>query len=192
MVNNIEKNQKCKKEPDIMGLENGIQNDTDNKFGLIYKNLDHLMFATFSAEPSMLGWETIYALIEGQLIIACLDKFNMILVFAGLLFSFFWLILVDINYKHQVYRSKAIEDMQALLKDYYKKEGLSFCTEDVCREQKLKWQVLGVMPINLIPEFIKNIPIRGRITSTWFYRKIVPIGLIIIWVLIWTSASPSG
>jgi hypothetical protein len=72
------------------------EKNSNNEIGLIYKNLQYISQATYSAESVMLGWETIYALIEGQLIIAYFDKIQSnIIISAGLLFACMWLILVD-------------------------------------------------------------------------------------------------
>jgi hypothetical protein len=93
---------------------------------------------------------------------------------------------VDINHKHQIYRSKAIENRQAVLRDYYRKLDLNFCDEDICEEQRLKWRLLGILPVNWIPELIGGgIKVRRRVISTWSYRQLVPIGIIFIWILIY-------
>jgi len=157
---------------------------------LINENLKHVMHATYSAEPAMLGWETIFALIEGQLIIAYFDCKNnspQYIALFGLILSFSWLLLVSINHMHQDYRSKVIKYLEADLKKCYHDEmGLNFWSEDICKDQRAKWWLLGVLPIEWIPEDwprnLKPLPLRKWVTSTWTYRFLIPLILTLGWI----------
>ena len=161
-----------------------------DKINLLNENLKHIMHATYSVEPAMLGWETIYALIEGQLIIAYFgNNKNQLIILAGLFFALSWVILVDMNHKHQIYRSKAIENLEAILKDYYKNADLGFYKQDICAEQKLEWRLLWILPVKWIPE---SMQIRRILTSTWTYRKLAPILLILFWILIYKFTSANS
>lgn len=149
--------------------------------GLLYKNLEHVTYANYSAESAFLGWEAVYAIIEGQLIIGYVTASNSqtdglntlkpFLLILGLVLSVSWFGLVIINHKHQKFRYGSIRNLELRLGyEYSRTKALYFCPEDICNEQKLKWKLMG-FPVRFLP----------KIASTWTYRQLVPLSLIILW-----------
>lgn len=170
--------------------------DKKDKIELLYKNLQHITQANYSAEATFPYWETLYALIIGQLIIAYFQAgkptftlFNIVgprllISIVGLVFSISWVVLVILNYIHSLYRYENIRELEKNLDLEYRtlKYGdnseacdLKFLSEDITDDDRKIW----LSGKKILDTFMYANP-----TSTWLYRKMLPILLTIIWLVL--------
>lgn len=120
-------------------------NNTDIK-KINEKRLDHLMRAYSAAESVFPAWEGAFALIIGQLLIACLGNYDTlhnklilihipllpdkvvslfdILALFGLVLSLFWFILVTLNLQHANILDSKIKICEKILDHAYKNESI--------------------------------------------------------------------
>jgi hypothetical protein len=142
------------------------------KIELLYKNLEHITHANYSAEMAFPYWETLYALIIGQLIIAYFsNRYHpqlWLIPIIGFIFSLSWFLLVIMNHIHSLYRYKNIKNLEEKLEREYKglkhrswsmTLDLGFLPEDIPENDRKSW--LSFQKIITIIFYCK-------LTSTWF------------------------
>jgi hypothetical protein len=105
------------------------EGDIEKSIKELYKNLDFISYSYFAAEGVYPIWESIFALIIGQLIIAYSDKPKWILGISGFLFSICWYFIVSINYHWSEFRASAMSYLQSKISNEYKNLGKNFCAE---------------------------------------------------------------
>jgi hypothetical protein len=167
-----------------------VRKKDGRKLGLIYKNLQHISHAYFSSENAFPYWETVYALIVGQLLIAFFQidndkkEISLIMAIVGFGFSICWLILVSLSWQHSTYRYDVMKILQMDLSREYENHGIKFYPESKFEEQQ---QSLENRISNFSATFRKAFgafnPIKAR-NSTWYYRRLLPLFLSYIWFLI--------
>jgi len=96
------------------GSETGLTLiDNETRINLLYKNLEHVSHAYFTAEGIFPYWETVFALIVGQLFIAYFQGIfpsqEILLIVFGIVLSFIWFILVSLNLQNVSYMGSQAE-----------------------------------------------------------------------------------
>jgi len=171
----------------------------NRRIDLLYKNLGHVSNA-YNAEESIFPlWESAFALIIGQLFIAFFDKgasrYLMPLAFLGLTLSIFWLALVSLNLKNAQHVVGQIEDLHKSLADELHSLNLEFVKPWPEDEGKKNWCWLGNILLGSKPKCMVKSEAKGRTTSdrpmvsrfidlsksTWIWRRMLPVLLIISW-----------
>jgi len=172
-----------------------------DKIDLLYKNLQHITHANYSAEMAFPYWETLYALIIGQLIIAYFQTTAFITLyswrgsarslisFIGFVFTFSWFILVILNHIHSQYRYEKIRDLEKSLDGEYRTFkldtdqsiacNLKFIPEDITKDDRETW-----LSIKKIVDTI----LYCKPKSTWVYRKLLPLILSLVWICLFCSS----
>lgn len=180
---------------------------TPRDIKILEKKLDRLMCAYSAAEGLFPAWEAAFALIIGQLLIACLGNYTslqqislllpmvnrisllIILMFLGLILSFFWLILVTLNLRYANILDTKIRACEEILGNAYQNKGKS--------KEDIKAIISGSAFIeyddhpglwNTVIGCKKGenfkIACSKMLTSTWFYRRLLPLISVIIWLTI--------
>lgn len=158
------------------------------KIELLYRNLEFISKAYYSAEGVFPFWESAYALIVGQLLIAYFQKetnliSNFIMVGAGLIFSFFWYRLVSLNRQHAIYLDNTMKHLEfKLIQEYYKNE-LTFYTESPPENFSSYGNKVKYFKFNT-GLFAELLPKGSARKSTWYFRRILPLSLIFLWVIL--------
>lgn len=166
---------------------NGLK-DCDET-NLLYKNLDFISKAYYSAEGIFPSWESAYALIVGQLLIAYFQmKWNAenffgrtILIITGLAFSFLWFRLVSLNRQHAKYLDHTMKHLEFKLIQKYRKSGLEFNTESSPKNFSLCGNKIKYFELDY-QLFGELWPFPKAWKSTWYYRRLLPLLLIFLWL----------
>lgn len=136
-----------------------------DKQGMLYKNLNYISYAYYSSEGIFPFWESVYALIVGQLIIAYFavgyDIGKILIDFAGIIFSVCWYRIVNLSWKYSEDRVNKIKKIERELKEIYENNGLNFHEGSP-----------------------KPVQEKGKLDSTWFYRRLLPRLLISFWLVL--------
>ena len=167
-----------------------------NEISLLYKNLDFISKSYYSAEGIFPFWESAYALIVGQLLIAYFqmplsDESNIfkkiILIISGIIFSLFWYRLVSMNRQHAKYLDKTMKHLEFRMNQEYEKNRSKFYGES--KKQKID----EFKCENVITSFQYNwnwfinaelFPKKDARISTWYFRRLLPLSLIILWIFL--------
>lgn len=160
------------------------------RIDLLYKNLEHVSAAYFTAEGVYPYWEAAFAIIIGQIFIAyygqgsCASQ-QIYLAFFGVVLSLIWFLLVSLNLQYAIYIEGRARVLQNMLKNEYEKNGfrtLEFIEPWV--KDKLNWSV-GNIFWGTVPdgeEETKSQWFATLLKSTWFYRRALPFMLLMIWI----------
>jgi hypothetical protein len=166
----------------------------DRRIDILYRNLEHVSNAYFSVESVFPIWEAAFALIVGQLIVAYFNPEisiyqQQLLAFIGLIISSIWFILVSLNFQNALHMDGKIRDLHNRINIELEEEDylsdLSFhdfikpWPED---EDKKKWTVRKIFWGT--EERIDKVWFNKTIRSTWFYRRVLPFTLSVIWILL--------
>lgn len=153
-----------------------IDNNLRYKIDLLNKNLEYISNAYFSGEQIYPLWEAVYALITGQLLLAFFTQnphstrsgYGFFIPVIGIVFSLAWAKVISISHSHSVDRNKKMIDLQ----------------NDLEKEYNKVWRILGNSDFNFTKLGLKNQAEKSMYNSTWWWRKITPIGITIFWMLI--------
>jgi len=153
---------------------------------LVYRNLEFISKAYYSAEGVFPFWESAYALIVGQLLIAYFQKEtslinNFLVISSGLIFSFFWYRLVSLNRQRAIYLAYTMKHLEFKLIQEYNKKKLKFYTESPPKNFSSYGNKVKYFESNM-GLFAELLPNRGAWKSTWYFRRILPLSLIFLWV----------
>lgn len=165
----------------------------------LYKNLEHISHSYFSAEGIFPFWESVYALIVGQLLVAYFTSKNcelkIILILAGIVFSVIWFFVVSIGWHNSVYRANTMKYLQwKLIREYERLNSIEMndtsslaykfypeCPIDkryYC-ENIIEWKLYHFRDL-----FYKLPPSWENLISSWYYRRWIPIILFGFWLFI--------
>jgi len=139
----------------------------------IYKDLTYTQNAYYLGEQIFPLWENVYAVLVSAFFIAYFTSphinylIKLILIFIGLIFSICWFLLVSRNQIYSEARANRLKEL----------------------EKALRRRIDGVEPLMLFTlsekeqEFVAS---RKSCFSirTWCLRKLVPMSLVFIWIII--------
>jgi hypothetical protein len=171
----------------------------EKRIDALYKNLEHISNSYFSSEGIFPFWESVYALIVGQLLVAYFtsngNEPKIILIFAGIVFSAIWFVVVSIGWHNSVYRADTMKYLQwKLIKEYKKLNSIeknenlismykfypeSPIEENYICENIIKWKLNSFLDL-----VAKLRPNSKALRSSWFYRRWIPLILLVIWLFI--------
>ena len=136
------------------------------------------------------SWEIIYALVIGQLIIACFDTDSLELqkfaIIFGSILSVCWFVMVSINLQYSIYRSKVMDELEDELVDKLENEfKMTFRKASPPRDDKKD----SPKSKKDSPKSKKDSPKmfsfkKSDLKTTWFYRRVVPFLLFLFWVYV--------
>jgi hypothetical protein len=173
------------------GSEKTTKSKDENRTNLLYKNLEFISNAYYSAEGIFPFWESAYALIVGQLLVAYFQReqsYNPVLIiFSGLVFSFLWYRLVTLNRQHAKYLDHTMKHLEFKLIQEYRKCGLEFYTESFPESLPGGFSSYG----NKIKYFKYEFgcfaelwPKKEALKSTWYFRRMLPLILFFLWLFL--------
>ena len=145
----------------------------------IFKDLMYTQKAYFTGEQIFPVWESIYALIVSGLFVTYFTATSLgfleklILSFIGLFISFGWFCLVSRNHLYSLARHERMKELEKAIQD----EILSGTT---AAESDMK-------PFSLIQYQETYISEREKLwnkAKTWFIRKVLPLLLSFIWLVL--------
>jgi len=166
--------------------EDDAETKRNRKIDMIYKNLEHVSKAYSTAEGVFPYWETVFALIIGQLFIAyfespCYDQ-KMWLAILGLILSFIWFILVSLNYQNALHIGRKAEYLEDQLQTELDKDIATPLRDFVVAWPRSidrdKWTLTSIIlgwPPNERGSFSK------ALKSTWFWRRSLAVTLFLAW-----------
>ena len=168
---------------------NESKNERERKIDMLYKNLEHASNAYFAVETVFPVWEAAFALIVGQLFVAYFNPdicpYQQIqLAIIGTIVSSMWFILVSLNYQNALHMDGKIRHLHDLLeKDYL----IDLSVHDFIKpwpdsEDKDKWTIRKIF--FGLSDKDKGFNLKA-LKATWFYRRLLPFILCIIWVWLW-------
>jgi hypothetical protein len=162
----------------------------DEKEQDIRYNLGFISKAYFSAESAFPYWETVYALIIGQLFITYFQikgdyQIGLFITFVGIVFSICWFILVSLSRQLSDYRYNVMKILQIELCRKYENRDLEFYSESkIFKEYEEQYQKeIDEFSVTIRKAFSELNPWKAR-NSTWYYRRLLPLILIYIWFLL--------
>lgn len=175
--------KKCQRRNRIVG----DPYDDKYKIDLIYKNLDHLSKAYFSAEQIFPLWEAVYALIVGQLLVAFFTghkEYREEIAVAGIIFSSIWFLVITSSHFHSKDRTNKMEDLEDILEIEYNKIRFKLPGNSNFKFYKIK----------LNEHKSRNFSKTSKLYSTWFWRKCAPLLIFVLWVILFlvTYFTPSN
>lgn len=180
----------------------------NRRIDLLYKNLEHVSGVYFAVESVFPLWEATFALIIGQLFIAYFDKgaiqYQKSLAFLGFALSFFWLALVSLNLKNAQHMANQIEELHNHIADELSNcptKSLKF-VKPWPKIEKKNWYWLGNILSGRNPKQKEKSESKEKkwkeqlakiidqlfdlSKSSWLWRRMLPVILIISWsFLIW-------
>jgi len=181
---------------------------TPQDIEMLEKKLNHLMRAYSVAEGIFPSWEAAFALLIGQLLIACLGNYAslhkilllmpvvnpkslfILLTVFGLVLSIFWLIMVSLNLQHaNTYDTKIRACEKSLSNAYQNKKKskediktLEFGSAFIEPDERPGWK--NIFLGHKKGENFKKNALPKLLTSTWLYRRLLPIVSIAIWIIL--------
>lgn len=170
-----------------------IKKNKDRRIDLLYKNLEHVSNAYFAVESVFPFWEAAFALIVGQIIVTYFNLdihiYQQIsLAIVGLIVSSIWLILVSLNYQNALHMDGKIRNLHDCLDIELKGDYFSYLSvHEFIKpwpydEDKKKWTLRKIF-LGL-GEYDETFKIGKALKSTWFYRRVLPFILTVIWILL--------
>lgn len=153
------------------------------RINLLYKNLGHVSDVYFAEEGVFPYWETVFALIIGQIFIAYFNSGGSIwLAFFGFILSLIWFILVSLNYQNALYTGGKVRDLQDRLNTELIGDASIPLREFVypwpSDTDKEKWTLRSIF-WGTRPDETPSL--KKVIKSTWLYRRILPLVLLAFW-----------
>lgn len=159
---------------------------------MLYKNLEHASHAYFQAEGVFPLWESAFALIIGQLLIAyfnpdsCKEQKFWICLLSTFM-SFAWFMLVSLNLQNSLHIGNRLQYLQIKLTNEYQGidtiSTIEFVDPWPCKKQKENWRKRDIF-IGKRQDQDWIYALRKSLKSTWFYRRLIPF--ILFWF--WASA----
>jgi hypothetical protein len=166
-----------------------IEQRTNRRIDLLYKNLEHASQAYFQAEGVFPLWESAFALIIGQLLIAyftldsCKDQRSWMCLL-GAFMSFAWFMLVSLNLQNSLHVGDRMQYLQSKLANELKGIATIYAIEFVdpwpCEKQKANWSAWNIFIGKRRDEKWKEALWKAR-KSTWLYRRLIPFILFCFW-----------
>jgi hypothetical protein len=163
---------------------------------LIYKNLDFVSNAYYSAEGIFPFWESAYALIVGQLLIAYVQTswtnewLRALLTFSGFIFSLLWYRLVSLTRLHAKFLDHTMKRLEFKLKQKYRKQDSEFYGESPIKEiynSSLEDIIKSFDEYNW-GLFAELWPEKKARRSTWYMRRLLPVALCFIWIVLFSHS----
>ncbi|MGD0954119.1 MAG: hypothetical protein ABR985_17295 [Methanotrichaceae archaeon] len=151
----------------------------------LYKNLEYVSQAYYVAEGAFPLWEAVFALVEGQILVAYFSSHmhtdqKIGLAFIGLIISIIWFMLVSLNYLHASYINEKMDKLHRCLSVF--EPSMPFVWPWANDNDKINWNwgdiILGRLPQGELKQGNNN---RAIFRSTWIYRKALPIILAATW-----------
>ena len=193
-----------RKVKDLMRVQEGIivaedKDKIEERIDALYKNLEHISNSYFSSEGIFPFWESVYALIVGQFLVAYFTSkegmIKIILIIAGIVFSIIWFFVVSIGWHYSEYRANTMKYLEwKLMKEYKKLNSIEykgnliptceFYPQNPITDRYLCENIIDWKLKNFGSLFIKLRPTRKVLTSSWYYRRWIPIILFLIWLLL--------
>ena len=173
--------------------ETDEEKETRRRIDLFHKNLEFVSNAYSMAEGVFPLWEAAFALIIGQLLVAYFDpnflchNQRILLALIGCFISYVWFVLTSLNNKNAIHMTnlmgKLIENFNSDLKGEPKisRPFPEFISPWPTDEDKEKWTLFDIFWGKKHDETVGLALGKAR-KSTWFYRRILPFGLFIIWI----------
>ena len=171
--------------------ETKIEERTDRRIDLLYKNLEHASHAYFQAEGVFPLWESAFALIIGQLLIAyfnpdsCKEQKFWICLLSTFM-SFAWFMLVSLNLQNSLHVEERMLYLQSKLANELKGKAAIHAIEFVdpwpCGKQKESWNAWNIF-IGKRQNQKWNDALWKALKSTWFYRRLIPFILFCFWAV---------
>jgi hypothetical protein len=166
----------------------------------IYRNLEYVSKAYFSAEQVFPFWEAAFALIIGQIFIAYFNpqlcnSQKIWLASLGAILSIIWFILVSLDYLNAAHMDRKMQGLCRRYNDILEessgkdkadstkgKQDSLFIWPWPNSKDKQKW-TLKVILTGHLPDEENQVCIGDLLKSTWFWRKILPLLLCIYWII---------
>lgn len=156
--------------------------DKTNRMDLI-DNLEYVSNAYFSAEQAFPFWESIFAIIIGQLIIAYFDHPNLFLILFGILFSIMWYRITTLSWHNSTFRYNTMKYLQWKLNK--SEEGKKFYPESYIDEIiENKWMCENITSKKQSGWGISELFKWEGLGSTWWYRRVLPVFLFLFWIIL--------
>jgi hypothetical protein len=157
----------------------------------LIKNLEFISKAYSAAEGAFPLWEAVFALVEGQILVAYFSSHmhtdqKIGLAFIGLSISIIWFMLVSLNYLNARYIKEKMDKLHSCLSVY--EPSMPFVWPWASDKDKLNWNwgdiIRGRLPQSESKQGNNN---RAIFRSTWIYRKALPIILAAtwFWLIVW-------
>lgn len=147
----------------------------------LYKNLEFASKAYYAAEGVFPLWEAAFALIEGQILIAYLStRYQKVWVAVlGLIISLIWFILVSLNYLNAAHITREMHKIHDCIKTHTSSMPPIWPWPNGNDKTKWTWAVIitGKLPKQQGEEN------GSLLKSTWFYRRVLPAVMIIVWLV---------
>lgn len=170
----------------------------DRKIDLLYKNLEHVSSAYFAAEGVYPSWEAAFALIVGQIFIAyysgnlCPSQQSWLVAF-GFILSAIWFIIVSLNLQYALHIERETRKLQNMIDD-------EMIKSESCRPEFVRPWVWGKKDWKIGNIFWGTLPngapvgrktwLETVLKSTWFYRRLLPFILCLIWISFFNIYTP--
>lgn len=177
--------------------ENELE-DKKRRIDLLYKNLEHVSHAYSQAEGVFPLWESAFALIIGQLLIAYFnpeyfyqkftesDEQRFWICLVGTSMSFAWFMLVSLNLQNSLHVEERVQYLQLkLAKELLGKDKFSpieFVDPWPCKKQKENWSAWNILVGKRQDEDTIDALWKAR-KSTWLYRRLIPFMLFLFWTV---------
>lgn len=191
-----------------------MDSEKKERIDLLYRNLEYNSHVYATAESAFPFWESAYALIIGQLFIAyfeynfyLLGAINEVLdnplgnysiyingrafiAFFGLLLSVLWFILVSLNLKNANYMDLKLRESHELLRRELNcnASNVGFIEIYPSKFEKDKWGFWDIFWGKKPDEKLNLNWLKVNLKSTWFYRRILPFVMIIVWIELYILA----
>jgi len=172
-----------------------IEKNRDRKIDLIYRNLELVSNSYFAAESVFPFWESAFALIEGQILIAYFASMRVHgaeLSILGFLFSLIWFVLVSLNLQNALHTEAKAKYLQNMLNEELMSRSTTPCSNFIkpwpSWEDKSKWTLTDIILGKSKNDRLEIELIFRALKSTWLYRRILPFLLTIIWVILYWLA----
>ena len=176
--------------------------DRDRQIELLYKNLEYVSAFQFASEGRYPYWESAFSLIIGQILIAyygqgiCSTQ-QLVLALFGLILSLIWFIVVSLTLQNARYIDDRLKNLDGKLKSELSSYGMrhefEFIEPDPNRDVKNSWTLGNIFwgdQLGIKTYYEKEYYEKGGafkqlkklIRSTWFYRRMLPFILCLIWI----------
>lgn len=177
----------------VMGnmTETDINQRKNGNIDFLYKNLEHASQAYFQAENVFPLWESAFALIIGQLLIAYFNPDNceeqkFWICLLSTFMSFAWFMLVSLNLQNSLHVEERVQYIQTKLANESKGmdtiNAIEFIDPWPCKRQKENWSAWNIL-IGKRKDENSIDALWNAWRSTWFYRRLIPFILLCFWAL---------